>query len=468
MNDSTQEIKNIALVFKDTFGPIEIRELVKKTLKTTLSNAKIDKIIRSVLQSSKQAKMSAKEHSEIIDLLSSSFSKFKEEEWSLESSLGEGAYGTVRSMSFKSFPSKKVAQKKFMADEISVDIVREIGCYSLLSASRPTLYDDIVSGMSLTKDNISIALKLADGSLYDFAKTVTPEERIEMFSSVFDMCVDNLAYIHACNIIHSDIKPMNMLTWWTDNKITRILLADFGISTSRPGTTAYTKGFKAPEIDGHTNATKESDIWALGISLIVFLTLYKPWDGETIDWSIVDKTNRSGQLKLMLNEEPTERYSLTEPILTFPKRDWSINPESIITARVYRMIFDWIWPICRKFRIQNATFIQTIDIMCRFCHVFAIKRLDEIQCYGSAAFLLAYNWGDDSAGIYESSMVEFAGNAFKVEQLEAAEQVMLEKLYGLVYIPGLETMVEKLSQMDHKDVRKELGEFVPNHLDFLR
>ncbi|MBI2570312.1 MAG: serine/threonine protein kinase [Candidatus Schekmanbacteria bacterium] len=93
-----------------------------------------------------------------------------------------------------------------------------------------------------------------------------------------------LAYAHARNVIHRDVKSSNVLltpeSW--------ALLADFGIAKvlegsavlSRTGTIAGTPEYMAPE-QGHGKADHRSDIYALGVILYEVLTGRVPYEAET-------------------------------------------------------------------------------------------------------------------------------------------------------------------------------------------
>ncbi len=86
-----------------------------------------------------------------------------------------------------------------------------------------------------------------------------------------------LEYMHTLNILHRDVKPDNLVL----DTNGYIKLTDFGISkymnekrrcTARSGTAAY----MAPEIKGKRSHGIAADIYAMGITLYIFLTGYLP------------------------------------------------------------------------------------------------------------------------------------------------------------------------------------------------
>lgn len=99
-----------------------------------------------------------------------------------------------------------------------------------------------------------------------------------------------LAYLHAEDIVHRDIKPDNILM----NPDGRFLITDFGISmrlrsTLRRNSTRQQKnhdvsgtiGYMAPELfSKNPEAVKATDIWALGAALYEMLSGELPFMGQ--------------------------------------------------------------------------------------------------------------------------------------------------------------------------------------------
>lgn len=461
-----QQIKNISLVFKDTFNIDEIREIVSRTTDTHLPKAKIDKIIRSVVQSSRQAQLSAMENQEIIDSLAKSFSLFDETGYTEDKILGEGAYGKVSQMSKD---TTRIAKKVFKTGELESDTIREVGCYSLLTAAN-TEYSGLVKGISLTPNKISMTFDLANGTLKDLSKELNQQQRIKIFPEVVDKCLESLATLQACNLIHADIKPGNILIWWDkDFTITRLYIADFGLSSSAPdnGSVVYTPPYRAPELwaNGKLLANRATDMWAMGMTLVEFLTK-SYWKLADIPWGTIDLSSRSAQLRSMLSVNPDDRPVLSIPVLTFPKRDWHI--ENNDAQRMFRILIPWLYDVSIEFRIDPATFINSIDILCRYCHISGLPNKEDIRGYGLMSLLLASKWGEVFAFKY-SDGVYISDRAYTEMQFKKFENKIFDDLHGLVYNPGLENMSEKMQQVWKKTnpVKKLLEEkFVLDHVEF--
>ncbi len=97
---------------------------------------------------------------------------------------------------------------------------------------------------------------------------------------------DALAYAHARQIIHRDVKPENI---FVDAESGRALLADFGIARSdetdsmtMTGAAIGTPFYMSPEqVDG-LPVDGRSDLYSLGLVAWEMLTGRRPWDGESL------------------------------------------------------------------------------------------------------------------------------------------------------------------------------------------
>jgi eukaryotic-like serine/threonine-protein kinase len=133
-----------------------------------------------------------------------------------------------------------------------------------------------------------------------------------------------LGYVHQQQAIHRDIKPANIIRRWDNGQL---CLIDFGAvqdlqSDQGIATVVGTPGYHAPE-QTEGGATFSSDIYALGMTAIQFVTghypLHLPKDeSQQIIWR--DLTSVSDQLATilaqMINVNQTDRYSCTKAVLT--------------------------------------------------------------------------------------------------------------------------------------------------------
>lgn len=174
-----------------------------------------------------------------------------------------------------------------------------------------------------------------NGSCYRQVGKFTEQEAWKLIADV----ASGLAYLHAQDIIHQDIKPDNILV---DNK-GNYVITDFGISvqtrstmrkSARQASTGGTTAYMAPErFSRDANPVKASDIWSLGATVYELITGRMPF-GEvgggmqrggaeipTINAHITPTLRQT--IARMLAEDPWDRP--TASLLA----DWAQNPAAI-------------------------------------------------------------------------------------------------------------------------------------------
>ena len=257
--------------------------------------------------------------------------------------LGEGGMGKV----YKAEDTKlkrKVALKFLPKDFSSDPKVKECFINEARSAS------------SLDHNNVCVIHDISetdDGQLFismNYYKGKTLQEKLqegrlseEETLNYITQIAQGLESAHKKGIVHSDIKPGNILI--TDEGIPKIL--DFGIAKvcceikpiikdSRSGTIAY----MSPEQISNTNIDNRSDIWSLGVVFYEMLTKIIPFRdsyNEALMYSIMNEEtesitsinpNVSPDLEKivlkMLKKNPDKRYEnitdLLNDIKKFSKR----------------------------------------------------------------------------------------------------------------------------------------------------
>ncbi len=107
---------------------------------------------------------------------------------------------------------------------------------------------------------------------------ITPQEIIELLSQALEA----LQYLHDRQIVHRDIKPLNILV--KERAPLSIVLADFGLSNQMDSsfleTLCGTRAYRTPEVfEGH-GYFSAIDIWALGVVVLQFLGGLPEWREE--------------------------------------------------------------------------------------------------------------------------------------------------------------------------------------------
>lgn len=119
-----------------------------------------------------------------------------------------------------------------------------------------------------TSRSVCIVLELCDASLHDHLKLHAPLE-LGLAKRITADVADGLAYIHAFNMIHRDIKPHNILVVRHGDDGMVAKLTDFGYATRGPLATGMvgTPAYMAPEMLERVMYGYLVDVWALGCTI---------------------------------------------------------------------------------------------------------------------------------------------------------------------------------------------------------
>jgi eukaryotic-like serine/threonine-protein kinase len=135
---------------------------------------------------------------------------------------------------------------------------------------------------------------VAGGTLRDrLAGERLPVDRVAAIGSDVGRA---LGYIHACGVVHRDVKPANILLTRLDdaiapfgNDVPIAKLADFGVARmldavhlTEPGTTVGTANYLSPEQLRGGSVGPPSDVYSLGLVLLEALTGRMVYPGSSV------------------------------------------------------------------------------------------------------------------------------------------------------------------------------------------
>ncbi|KAJ1659890.1 ATP binding [Dispira simplex] len=191
-----------------------------------------------------------------------------------------GALMAIKQVEIPHENSASEARKKMMLDALQFEI-------KILQELR---HENIVQYLGSASDgkHLNIFLEyVPGGSVVAMLDNYGPLQETLVRSFVRQI-LKGLQYLHACEIIHRDIKGGNILV---DNQ-GRIKISDFGISkkienedrASIMSNRSSLKGsvfWMAPEVVKKTHYTRKADIWSLGCLVIEMLTGKHPFPNFT-------------------------------------------------------------------------------------------------------------------------------------------------------------------------------------------
>lgn len=144
---------------------------------------------------------------------------------------------------------------------------------------------DII-GICYQNNRIALILEAMDSDLKSFIDTTTTYDRLRLTRKLLNDMVRVAALMETLNITHFDIKPQNILV---SSNISQsgileheFKVTDFGLAKplfggdTAPISEVYTVLYRSPELlakrDRYTYNIFASDIWAIGITILEFIT----------------------------------------------------------------------------------------------------------------------------------------------------------------------------------------------------
>lgn len=120
------------------------------------------------------------------------------------------------------------------------------------------------------KEHLIIVTELLRQNLFEFGKYITENEEPQYFTRdrlcyITRQCLVSLSFVHNLGLVHSDIKPENILL--ASYSRARVKVIDFGSScylTDRQSSYIQSRSYRAPEVVLGLPYSGKIDIWSLG------------------------------------------------------------------------------------------------------------------------------------------------------------------------------------------------------------
>ena len=200
--------------------------------------------------------------------------------------LGKGSYGTVYVVRSK-LDMNTYVMKKMELNHLKESQQKE--CYREVSILRKVSHPNIIKYYSsfLENESLCIIMEYAElGDLYTLIKHYKRHqkffEELILWRIAFEV-LNGLEYLHSNNIIHRDIKCLNLFL----SKDHHVKIGDLGVSTitslggmhcTRVGTPLYL----SPELVKQVPYDYKTDIWSFGCSLYHLASLEPPFTGNNL------------------------------------------------------------------------------------------------------------------------------------------------------------------------------------------
>ena len=141
----------------------------------------------------------------------------------------------------------------------------------------------MVHGADVHAGRMGFWMDFVEGAtLHDAIRREGPRSASEAFAWGQDLC-RALAAVHGAGIVHRDVKAQNVMRRTSDG---RLVLMDFGagelLGTPRVGAAAGTPMYLAPELLHGAEASRSSDIYALGV--LLFFLVSRKFPVQAASW----------------------------------------------------------------------------------------------------------------------------------------------------------------------------------------
>jgi len=197
--------------------------------------------------------------------------------------LGEGATGKVyrvtHKLSGKTFACKVVALPRSMPAEKRAEFIAEVDMIKMLDHPNTVKVTEVYE----KRTELQIVMEeCTGGELFDKLYAQPENKFLEKDTKrLISQMLKSLAYLHANNIAHRDLKLENFLFSTKEDDAT-VKVIDFGFSKAGAGHhmkkfvgTCY---YMAPEVIGRDYG-HECDLWSLGVICFMMLTGEVPFNG---------------------------------------------------------------------------------------------------------------------------------------------------------------------------------------------
>jgi len=159
-----------------------------------------------------------------------------------------------------------------------------------------------------------------------------------------------LAYAHAHNVVHRDVKPANIMV--TKEGVVKVV--DFGIarltdmSMTQPNMMIGSRAYMSPQLYKGEKADPRSDIWAMGVTLYELLAYRRPFVGDSeaeLMFHIIYETPEEIQslspecteelapiVNRMLAKKSEDRFQSMEDVLHALEPIWKAAQQATVTG----------------------------------------------------------------------------------------------------------------------------------------
>uniref|UniRef100_A0A3B4AHE2 Protein kinase domain-containing protein n=1 Tax=Periophthalmus magnuspinnatus TaxID=409849 RepID=A0A3B4AHE2_9GOBI len=134
-------------------------------------------------------------------------------------------------------------------------------------------------------DNTCMVFEMLDCSLIDFCKRRKKRPNLSEIRVIAQQLLMAFEALGELGIVHTDLKPDNVMLVNCKNQPLKVKLIDFGVahlkSEMKLGSSHQNIYYQAPEVSLGLPLTEALDMWSLGVVLVVLYLYQRPFSGSS-------------------------------------------------------------------------------------------------------------------------------------------------------------------------------------------
>uniref|UniRef100_A0A3Q1AKU8 Protein kinase domain-containing protein n=1 Tax=Amphiprion ocellaris TaxID=80972 RepID=A0A3Q1AKU8_AMPOC len=206
----------------------------------------------------------------------------------VEDIIGEGGFGVVAKC--RNTDTNKTVAIKINKSEAGIlqQAVEEIAILKRLRCLNPDTCNIVRwDGFFFHKENICMTFELLDQSLYHYLQEQhTRGLTMGELKPILHQLATALAHLHSTEIVHADLKPVNVMVVNRHQHPIQVKLIDFGlacpVSEVKQGACFGTVWYSAPEMLLGVPFKESFDMWSLGLIMAELILGCHLYPGKTV------------------------------------------------------------------------------------------------------------------------------------------------------------------------------------------
>lgn len=433
-------------------------------------------------------------------------SHFNKKNFTFINTIGHGSYGSVKW--YKNYNSEESVAIKVISGQdgtISESAIKEIDIYRTIQNvyGSCTLFPELFKVTFSISGKTKLWVQLCSYDLLSFYKKISKEQRLDVVHTIAKQTISALHLLHKLDIVHRDIKPMNILVLCQQDNYYDIQakITDFGscrrfVKGKRPRSLTaevITFYYRPLEVANclfnktpptQCNYDHKVDIWSLGVTLCDFITnsyLFQPntnnelirlinnkTKGDQLDllshfnsMNIIVPDQLLNLLHMMLTIDPKKRISSYDAVnhsyfdsdpIKLPQRNLTFSECKFRCSTPVLKCLVTFLHCSEDMPLSIRSIVYVIDIFLR-----SVGIMSNLQLHLIASCIIAFNLNE-----YEEISFSDFDTTFSPKNIKTMIRKIMKKIH-YCHNPAIEPLIEILEDYelnDHSDAWSALNKAI--------